>query len=255
LRQRCGVVQSTSNMEGLLRGAAKIKIADVGMSRKLLRRPVQANPAGVQQVGVVAAFQRKLYVLLDKQDGDAGPGKIQDDVEDLLDDLRCKTERWLVKHQQLRLGHQRAADGKHLLLAAGHAAGHAVTAFFQDREKLEDLVPERLEGLAATADMRGHQIFLDGQPLEDLPALGAVGKAHAHHLFRPRARDRLAVELDGSRGGLGHAGNGVQQCGLAGAVRPEDDDDLAFIDLEIDAFKNADASVSRAEPGDLEQRP
>src|SRR3712207_8657887 len=38
------------------------------------------------------------------------------------DDHRRQAERGLVEEQQLRLGHERAADGEHLLLAAGHRA-------------------------------------------------------------------------------------------------------------------------------------
>ncbi len=42
-----------------------------------------------------------------------------DDVEDLLDDLRRQTQRRLVEQKQAGLAHERPCDGEHLLLAAG----------------------------------------------------------------------------------------------------------------------------------------
>jgi hypothetical protein len=40
------------------------------------------------------------------------------DLEHLLDDLRREAHRRLVEQHHLRVGHQRAADRAHLLLAA-----------------------------------------------------------------------------------------------------------------------------------------
>lgn len=224
------------------------------MLRHLLCRPVQLHPAGVQEVAIVAAFQRKLDILLHEQDRHAGFRQIENDAEDLVHDLRGKTKRRLVQHQELRLGHQRAPDRQHLLLSAGHAARHAVAAFPKNREKLEDLRTQRLEALAGTADMCGNEIFLDSQALKYLPSFGAMRQSKTHDLLRPGAGDIAPFEMDRSGGRACHARNGVQERGLAGTVRAEDDDDLAGVDLEIDVFKNADAPVSRAEPGDPEQR-
>ena len=46
-----------------------------------------------------------------------------DDAEDLLHDDGREAERGLVEHEEARPRHERAADGEHLLLAAGHGAG------------------------------------------------------------------------------------------------------------------------------------
>ena len=43
--------------------------------------------------------------------------------QDVLDELGRQAHRRLVQQQQLRPGHQRPADGQHLLLAAGQRAG------------------------------------------------------------------------------------------------------------------------------------
>ncbi len=221
------------------------------MLGKFLRRPMDAYPARVQEIGVITAFQRELHVLFDKQDGDPGFRKIENDVEDLVDDFRCKAKRRFVQHQQLRFGHQRPADGEHLLLAARHPACHTVAAFLQDREKFEHLVAKGFEAPAAASDMGCNEIFLDRQPLENLPAFRAMRETHAHDLFRPCAGNILAVELDRSRGCARNTGNRIQQGCLAGTVRPENDDDLALVDFQVDGVKYADAPVSRVEPGDL----
>ena len=89
-----------------------------------------------------------------------------------------------------------------------------------------------------------NQIFLDRKPLKDLPSLGAMGKPHTHDLFRSCTGYVLAFEMDRAGGGPCDARNGVEERRLASAVRAEDDDDFPLIDLQIDAFKNADAPVS-----------
>ena len=45
------------------------------------------------------------------------------DLEHLVDHDRREAERWFVHDQQLGAGHQRPADGEHLLLAAAEPAG------------------------------------------------------------------------------------------------------------------------------------
>ena len=60
-----------------------------------------------------------------------------DQREHLLDQQRRQAERRLVEDQQLRLGHQAAADGEHLLLAARQRAGALRAALVQARKDVE----------------------------------------------------------------------------------------------------------------------
>ena len=62
-------------------------------------------------------------VLLGNDDGHAAGGQRPDDPLDLLHHDRREAQGRLVQHQQARLGHQAAADGQHLLLAAGQRPG------------------------------------------------------------------------------------------------------------------------------------
>lgn len=128
-------------MEGFLGRSAEIMLAERRMARYFLGWAMQLHLAHVEQITIVAAFQRELDILLHEQDRHAGLRQVEDDVEDLVHDLRSETERGLVQHQELRFGHQGTTDRQHLLLTAGHAARHAVAPLFQDREKREDLRP------------------------------------------------------------------------------------------------------------------
>jgi hypothetical protein len=75
----------------------------------------------------------------------------------------------------LRVGHQRAADGAHLLLAARGVGRLAGAARLQAREVVVDLLQVGDRGLAVLARVgAGEQVLLDGQVGEAVPPL--------HHL-------------------------------------------------------------------------
>jgi hypothetical protein len=57
---------------------------------------------------------------------------------DVLADHRGKPFGRLVEDEQARIGHQRPADGQHLLLAARERAGRIGRAARQPREQGED---------------------------------------------------------------------------------------------------------------------
>ena len=54
--------------------------------------------------------------------------------------------------------------------------------------------------------------------------------------------------------GVNDPGNGGNQRGLAGAVRADDADDLALVDLQIDAAHGGDGAIPHDQAGDGEQR-
>ena len=91
---------------------------------------------GGAQLGVRGAAD----VLLHEDDGgaglaDAGKGRV-----DVADDDGGETEADLVAEEDFGVGHEGAADGHHLLLAAGErGAGHPAL-FAQDREEVVDRV-------------------------------------------------------------------------------------------------------------------
>ena len=87
----------------------------------------------------------------------------------------------------LGLRQQRAADGEHLLLAAGELHAAVLAALGQAREELVDGVGRPA---VAAAPRRGHpQVLVDGERLEQPPPLGHVADPGAGDLVR-RARRR-----------------------------------------------------------------
>ena len=190
--------------------------------------PGQRDAPGFQQVGVVGQVQRQAGVLLDQQHADAVfLVDAAHDAEDLGHDQRRQAEGGLVQQQQLGPQHQRAADGQHLLLAAGQRAGLLVAPLLQDREAREHAlhVLHHL-GLVAAHVGAQAQVLLDRQAGEGAAPVGHVGHAHAHHGLGGLADQLLAVEQDAAAG-LDHLAQRAQRGRLAGAVGAEDGGDVA----------------------------
>ena len=121
----------------------------------------QGHLADVEDVGQVGDAEGHGRVLLHQQHRRALPVDLGDDLADLADDARREAERRLVEQQQLRAGHQRPADGQHLLLAAGQQAAALGAALLEDREQLEDpLLGLGLGGLVPAAHAAGPQVLL-----------------------------------------------------------------------------------------------
>src|SRR5882724_3884549 len=131
-----------------------------------------ADAAGLQQVGTVDDAEDLLHVLLDDEHGEAAGADALDEVEHLLDEDRREPGRRLVEQQQPGRRHEGAADGAHLLLAAGHAAGELAMALPKTRKQLVDDVELLAEFRAAGAKppilrlsstvMRGNRRRLSG---------------------------------------------------------------------------------------------
>ena len=103
---------------------------------ELFARAAEADGAGLHHVGPVGHGEGHLRVLLHEQYRGAVLVQAADDIEYLLDQDGRKAHRRLVEHEQLGLGHERAAHGEHLLLAAGEGAGHLGAALLEAREAL-----------------------------------------------------------------------------------------------------------------------
>ncbi len=84
-------------------------------------------------------LERRGDILLHQQDGDAARVDLPDDTEKLEHDRRREAKRGLIEKEELGLGHQRAADGHHLLLPAGERARGRLEPGFEDRKQSADL--------------------------------------------------------------------------------------------------------------------
>src|SRR5437763_5078455 len=114
---------------------AEVCPLDVGAFEEHLGRAFLDDAPGLQYVAAIGHGECLGGVLLDQQDGRALAVDVTNDVEDLVDEDGCQSERRLVEEQHLGLGHQPAGDGQHLLLAAGERAADLVEALADPREE------------------------------------------------------------------------------------------------------------------------
>jgi hypothetical protein len=99
-----------------------------------------------------------------------------------------------------RLGHQRAADREHLLLAAAQRAGDLFFAFFQSRKNSEDVVEFLWKICAVIPQIRAHtQIFHHAQVRKNHAALRRVRETVRDDFVRRQAGDVFAVENNRAR--------------------------------------------------------
>src|SRR5262245_45986735 len=99
---------------------------------------LHGDAAAIDDDEMVGGAPREGDVLLDQHDGLAVLAvEIDQDLLDLLDDVRLDAFGRLVEQDDLRLAEQSARQGELLLLAAGKIAALAVEEFLQDREELE----------------------------------------------------------------------------------------------------------------------
>ena len=89
-----------------------------------------------------------------------------------MHDQRRKTLGRFVHQQHARVGHQRAADGEHLLLAARERAGGLFLALTEARKGLEHRIERPLfRDLAACLARGDNEIFVDRQAGKNAPPL------------------------------------------------------------------------------------
>src|SRR3546814_1851641 len=94
-------------------------------------------------------------------------------------------------------------------------------------------------------DLRQREVLLDRQAGDDAPVLGDQLDSLACRLERPQRVDRRAAEPDLPlhQGRLVGTGDGAERRGLAGAVAPQQGDDLVLGDLEGNALHDVGFAV------------
>src|SRR4029079_2561128 len=98
------------------------------------------------------------------------------------------------------------------------------------------------------------EVLLDRQLGEDPPAFGHERDATARDRLRLAPDDRRPVDADIACARPHKADDGVQRRRLAGAVRPDQPDDLARTDRERELSDRGDGAVVDPEVLDLERR-
>src|SRR5260370_1056500 len=198
----------------------------------VLGRELAGNAALLHDVDSPGERGGELDVLLDENDGEPSRPADRRDLDlDLLDDARLDPLGGLVEQQHLGAAHERAAEGEHLLLAAGEGVAALPIPLPQARKLGQDFLQEGTAVRAVQVDA-DEQVLLYGEIGENHPPLGHVAEAPTRALAGRELRQVLAIEADRPRGDAQEPDDRLPQRGLADPVAPDDGDDLTRTDDE-----------------------
>jgi hypothetical protein len=209
---------------------------------------VRRQSSVADHVGGVGDPERHPDMLLDEQHAEVQLARDRpDDRQQPFDDHRREAHAELVDHQQGRAGQQRPADREHLLLAAGQQPGIAFDEAAQFGQVVEDGVD-----VGARTTGREHEVLPHRQAAEQAPRLGHVGESATCSQVRPAHRRGPTHDQDltGQRGK--QPGDRIEDCGLAGAVGPQEGDHLAPRDGQVDVADDGQAAVPGVQPSHRE---
>ena len=161
-------------MEGKSRLATEIGFADFGVCAESGGLVLEGDAAGFEDVTVMGDFEGEVGVLFDEENGDAlGFVDLDDFLENGFDEERGDAEGGFVEHEEAGLAHEGAADGEHLLFAAGKGAGDLFVAFLEAREGgVDEFEIAFYAGLIVAEECAEFEIFADGEIGEDHAAFG-----------------------------------------------------------------------------------
>src|SRR5258707_1524312 len=109
-----------------------------------------------------------------------------------LDDDGGEALGGLIHDQTVRVGHEPASDGKHLLLTARERSGALAASLVQPREQRVDAL--HIPAAAVDAALGDHEVLLDAERGKYASALGHEPHAAAHCLERGDSGDVRALE-------------------------------------------------------------
>ncbi len=148
----------------------------------------------------------------------------------------------LVEHHELRLRHE---CPRNLETAAFAARERVCLGFPQvlDAEFVEQPFQPRLALVPGDGQRlkNREQILLDRKLAEDGRLLREIADAAACALVHRLAGDILVVEQDATGSGRNEADDHIERRRLARAVRPEEPDDFALVELEVDVVHHRGA--------------
>jgi hypothetical protein len=185
------------------------------------------------------------HVVLDHAHRAAGRRLVAHDLLHRGVRLSLDAGHRLVEQQHLAVVHQRARKSHELLLAEGQLARQLVRRRGEP-DALEDLA-RALHRPGARIVARPHeQVVHHAKGREQTHVLPGARDAQARALVHLHARERLVAQPDLTRIGRVDARDEIEERGLARAVRPDESQDLARGDLQVDAFGHDDAAEGLA---------
>ena len=193
-------------------------------------------------------------VLVDDDGADAALFDEAADAPDVAGDQRSQPFGGFVEDEHVGVGHERPADGEHLLLAARQLLAAVAQAFFEAREGLEHTLVGPV-ALALGAGARCHlQVFHHAQVAENATALGHVGDAQLRHFKRGAAIHALALDVHRARARRHDAHEGFEQGAFAHAVAAHEANRLASADRKVHATQDVARAVIGVQVLGLDQQ-
>src|SRR5438067_5004172 len=202
----------------------------------------------VDDVGAVADAEGFPNVMIRYEYADAALLEEPNDALDVEHRDRVDAGERLVEQDERRLGAERARDLEAPALAARERDG-GVLAQVGDVQVFQELGEARLDLLAREAlqlEDRLH-VLLHRQAAEHRVLLRQVGDAQARAPVDRQVRELGLVEVDVAGVDRNQPDDHVEAGGLAGAVRPEQADGFAAVDLERDVLHHGARLVTLAQ--------
>ena len=169
-----------------------------------------------------------------------------------VDHGRLKSFRDLVKQQHVGLGHQRAGDDQHLLLAARQGPGALVQPLRQHRKPAADLLEQGLDVLVR--QQAEPEIVAHRQVLEQRVLLRHVDQPHLALQMWRHPRHVLAREGDAAAPRRQKAHDRLEQRGLAHAVLADDRERLGLRQRQADIADDPRRTIAAGQRVDLKDR-
>jgi hypothetical protein len=227
--------------------------------------------AEIQRHHMVGDRHHQPHVMLDQQHGDAAVfANPANEIAEHMDLFVVEAASRLIEQKDLRLGGQRPGQFD-AFLRAERQAGHDDVGDGAEVEILQDFVDARIQRRLATAH--------PGQPqrVADDVAVGAAMGADPHvvahrqvgeqrhvlegaadadfgNAVRRALEDALALHQNIARARLIEPAETIEQRGLAGAIRPDQAEDLSLDHVERHAVQRDNAAEHDADVVNREQR-
>ena len=216
-----------------------------------------------ETVDVLGEVHDHRHVVLDDQERQAAlfVGRAQT-IEQGLDQHRIDAGGRLVEQQHLRLVHQGHGEFEQLLLAEGEIPG-MLAALIGEADKVEQFgglralrrrVPaEQAEEGCLAQGWRGEHVGLNGHAAIDARLLVGADQSFARNVLGEELGNLAAPEAHRAMVDGKGAGDGIEQGGLARAVRSDQADDGALGHLQADGIVGDDAAEALGHVPELEQ--
>src|SRR5712691_13508 len=202
---------------------------------------------------MVGDRDQPLDVLVDHQDRLAGRLQRGEASPDLLAHQRRESLGRLVENEEVRIGHERPADGEHLLLAAREPAAEVVHAPGEAGEECQHLGKSPRVARCAAVFRERDQVLAHAQVGKDLASFGDQRDAAARDAVGAPPLDALAAEADDSASCRGEAHDRAYRRRFSHAVAPEQRRHLAWADHEVEAEQHLARAVRGFEIFHFEQ--